>query len=109
MSPHEIQIYQSHLVLSAEMLRKMKKIDDIVVQTVLQHHERMDGSGFPNKVPATRINIVSQVVGIADEFVRVVQRKKNDPKINVLKEMESRASGFSEPVVKAFKEVFKDL
>lgn len=108
MSPSEIQLYHSHPILGSEMLRKMRKMDEIIVQAVLQHHERLDGSGFPHQIPAPQLNMVSQIVGISDEFVRAVQKKKKDPQVDVLKEMESRYSGFSENVVKAFKEVFAD-
>jgi len=37
-----------------------------IAQIVLQHHERLDGSGYPNKLNGDKIILEAKIIGIAD-------------------------------------------
>jgi len=43
-------------------------ISAYVKAMTLQHHERIDGNGYPNRVKGDQINMVAQIVGIADVY-----------------------------------------
>lgn len=47
---------------------KQAGIDESIAQIVLQHHERIDGRGYPEKLRGRQINLESQIVGLADAY-----------------------------------------
>jgi putative nucleotidyltransferase with HDIG domain len=49
----EMQIIQTHSVAGYEMLRKVE-LPDNIAQAIFQHHERCDGSGYPQALKGTR-------------------------------------------------------
>ena len=62
--------FETHPRQSVEMLQRAKLIlGDTVLKTIHQHHERYDGSGFPDKTLADRICPEAFLLGIADMFV----------------------------------------
>jgi HD-GYP domain-containing protein (c-di-GMP phosphodiesterase class II) len=40
-----------------------------VALTVLRHHERVDGTGYPGRIPGDRIPLASKILAIADAWV----------------------------------------
>jgi HD-GYP domain-containing protein (c-di-GMP phosphodiesterase class II) len=39
-----------------------------VADIVLAHHERIDGTGYPNRLPADKIPIGSRIIAVADTY-----------------------------------------
>ena len=100
---HERQLYESHPRHAAELLRELGGIDHVVIQAVFQHHERRDGSGYPIGLGPGQIGRVGEIVGIADEFIRLLVASKRDPKLRIFEQMKLRVfDGFSADVVNAF-------
>ena len=62
---HEIAIMKRHCELGYEMARKSGLPPDCA-DIILQHHERMDGSGYPNGMTAERISESAKIVMVAD-------------------------------------------
>ena len=46
--------YQLHPYLGVEMLRKFPHIPEEVLDVIRSHHERLDGSGYPEKLKGIR-------------------------------------------------------
>jgi len=65
----EYKEMQKHVKLGASMLARSSlplfKVAKIVVE---QHHEKYDGSGYPNKLKGEEIHIYGRIVAIADVF-----------------------------------------
>jgi response regulator RpfG family c-di-GMP phosphodiesterase len=100
------QFYQ-HPLFSAQILRNMALIDETTIQAVEQHHERHDNTGFPKKIAPDRIHRIAEIVGISDEFIRIIQHPNYDSKLGYEKIMQEQVfKGFSEPVVESFQKVF---
>ena len=59
--------YDKHVVYGYEMI-KDKSVDRRVKQAVLDHHERLDRTGFPIAKGATGINRISRVIAVADAY-----------------------------------------
>lgn len=51
----------------AEIARRIKNFDT-VADIVLQHHEKFDGSGYPNGVKGEELNPLSRILTLADSF-----------------------------------------
>lgn len=90
MSDEQRKIYQTHPDLSVKLLMSKKMVVPPDVQkAILQHHERLDGSGFPDKVSGTKIAPLSQIVAFADRFEALLfgadQRPMVDDVMNQLR------------------------
>ena len=42
---------------------------------VAQHHERIDGSGYPNKLQESQISLPSQIAGLIDTYCAITSHK----------------------------------
>ena len=67
---NEFEIMKQHVLLGAKML---EGADDFPVlkaghTIALQHHERWDGNGYPNKLKGEDIHLYARIVAIADVF-----------------------------------------
>lgn len=68
-TPAEKQIYQKHVAGSIEMAKAQKLIlPDAVLKAILQHHEKLNGTGYPNGIVGSKMTIEAQILAIADRF-----------------------------------------
>jgi HD-GYP domain-containing protein (c-di-GMP phosphodiesterase class II) len=69
MNDEQKKLYQTHPDLSVKLLMgKRMVVPPDVQKAILQHHERLDGNGFPDKLIGSKIAPLSQVVALADRF-----------------------------------------
>jgi len=61
----EMKIFQQHPKLGAAILKKMTRFAGIVTP-VLQHHERLDGSGYPHGIYGDNIVVEARILAVAD-------------------------------------------
>ncbi|MCC7441951.1 MAG: HD domain-containing protein, partial [Bdellovibrionales bacterium] len=74
MSDAERIRFRSHPQKGAQYLRTMKGvIPEGVLQAVEQHHERRDGSGFPNGMSGGSIQKVAEIIGVSEDLVRAYE------------------------------------
>ena len=60
--------YQSHTEEGYKILSNMPDIAEGVKRAAREHHERMDGTGFPNGLRGSEIHIYSSIVALADFY-----------------------------------------
>lgn len=65
LSPLEYQLIQTH-ALSGYNILKSVDFPWPIAQTILQHHERLDGSGYPNGITDDEIIIEAKILAVAD-------------------------------------------
>lgn len=70
----EYEYIKSHPEIGAAMLQKLNFSKDIV-QMVLQHHESMDGTGYPKKISGDEIDIGSRILKVADVYDALVSNR----------------------------------
>lgn len=63
----EMKIKKSHCELGYSMLEECG-LSDISKNIILQHHENVDGSGYPNGLTSEDINMESKIVMVAESF-----------------------------------------
>lgn len=83
LSKAEMQIVRKHPQLAYHVLLKTKGVNQDIKFVALQHHERMDGSGYPLKVKANQIHDFSKIIMVCDVFDALTHdrpyRKKISP------------------------------
>jgi putative nucleotidyltransferase with HDIG domain len=60
---HELALMRSHAAAGRDFL---DDVPDDVLSAVLDHHERIDGSGYPRKLRRDEIPLTTQIVSLAD-------------------------------------------
>jgi len=68
LSELEFKLIKSH-VESSFLIANEIDFSPIVKQMILQHHERLDGSGYPNHLKENEIILESRILGVADVVV----------------------------------------
>ncbi|MGN8645295.1 HD-GYP domain-containing protein [Gracilibacillus sp. HCP3S3_G5_1] len=71
----ELKIVQAHTEYGFDMLRKAPNIPLIVAHCAYQHHERMDGSGYPRGIKRNAIHPFARIIGVADVFDAVTSNR----------------------------------
>jgi response regulator RpfG family c-di-GMP phosphodiesterase len=106
MSVEELETFHRHPHEGTKILAGVRGIDSLVLHAVYHHHERRDGSGFPRRAPMGNATQLSEIVGLSDEFVRLLRRAARDPRVKPMHELHSRVfHGFSYPLMRALTDV----
>jgi putative nucleotidyltransferase with HDIG domain len=58
---------KKHPLIGAEIAGKTEQIDT-VVSGIRQHHERIDGKGYPDGIAGDQISLVAKIISVADSF-----------------------------------------
>lgn len=64
---------QTHTIDSAEMLRHAGVDDEVWLTAVLDHHERVDGTGYPRGLRDGDVSIEARILGIVDIYSAMIR------------------------------------
>lgn len=108
LTPEEWKTMQSHVEIGYELVRYSNQ--DILKYAALishQHHEKWDGSGYPNGLKGEQIHLIGRIAAVADVFDALAHDrcyKKAWPLDNVLTFIDEQSGTHFDPlVVQAFK------
>lgn len=83
-----------------------------IAKIVLQHHERCDGTGYPDGLKGSEILLEAKILSIADVFEAMVSHRPYRPGLGAEKAIsvisESSGSHFEPQVVEAFLKLYRD-
>lgn len=74
LSPAEFSHIQNHTVLGAHLLGSIPGLAD-VAQVCLTHHERWDGSGYPNNIKGEDIPPLARLISVADTYCAIISER----------------------------------
>lgn len=101
LTAEETSLMRTHCQLGYDML---KKIDFPwpVAEAVLQHHERLDGSGYPRGLKGDQILLEAGIIGVTDAIVAVAYEQHHQPDLGIaaaLAEVEKYRGKLYDPAV----------
>ncbi len=67
LTDEEFAVIQRHSEQSAAIVRNVPEFQH-VAEMILQHHERLDGSGYPRRITGDQILPAARILAIADSF-----------------------------------------
>lgn len=106
----EFNEIKKHTVYGGEIVRKNMSIPRSVIDIVEQHHERVDGRGYPYGLEGNNISKFAKVVCICDVYDAVSNdrcyRKKFSPNDAYELILAGSGTSFDEKLVKSFKSTF---
>lgn len=110
LTPEEWEIMKQHPVLGRDMVMRTPAAPAAYI--LEQHHERLDGSGYPRGLKGDEITLEAQIVAVADTYDAMTSDRvyrKGMSKADAVAELR-RCAGrlFREDVVNAFLQVLAD-
>lgn len=110
LSQDEFAEIRKHPIYGSEILKKDYRISETIIDAVLQHHERVDGTGYPFGLKASSISKYAKVVCLCDTYDAVsndrIYRKKFSPSDAYELILAGSGSIFDEGVVNNFRKSF---
>lgn len=71
--PQERQKIYSHPILGMEIVEKLGLNFEEIKQAIMEHHERLDGNGYPNR--STKISPLGRIAAVADSFCAMITKR----------------------------------
>ena len=102
---------QEHPVLGTAILQPIKELEEAILG-VKYHHERYDGSGYPEGLKGSQIPLIASIISAADSFDAMTTDRPYRHRLSreeAIKEI-TQASGkqFDPQVVSALLELFQE-
>ncbi len=67
LTPEEYDIIKGHVVMSGRIVEPLQ-LDAFITRAIVEHHERMDGSGYPRALAGEEISPGGRMMAIADSW-----------------------------------------
>jgi PAS domain S-box-containing protein/putative nucleotidyltransferase with HDIG domain len=104
LSEVELQLVRTHPKIGYDLIKSID-LPWPVAMTVLQHHERLDGSGYPLGISGNEILLEAKILGVADVIEAMSSHRPYRPALGMSKALEeiSQKSGvlYDKDVVEA--------
>ncbi|WP_050740816.1 HD-GYP domain-containing protein [Acetobacterium bakii] len=75
LSTIEYEVIKTHSELGYEMVKNEIWLPNACAQIVNNHHERLNGSGYPNNLWGNQIHLNERIVGVADVFDAMTSKR----------------------------------
>jgi PAS domain S-box-containing protein/putative nucleotidyltransferase with HDIG domain len=82
----EFDLIKDHSEVGFSLLQTIE-FSQPVAQMVLQHHERMDGSGYPGGLPGDKIVIGARILGVSDVIESMSSHRPYRPAFSIEKSL----------------------
>lgn len=114
LTPEERAVIQTHSDAGWRWLRAMGETDALVLGLVRHHHERMDGTGYPDRLAGDQIPLAARNFAVIDTFDALTSFRpyrnavSEEAAEQALKELESKAGAWYCPdSVAAFARLYR--
>ncbi len=111
LTPEEYELMKSHVTLGAEILKDFTLVEH-AAEGALYHHERYDGTGYPEGLKGTDIPLYGRIIAIADTFDAMTANRvyrKGMPFDEVLRELRAgRGTLFDPELLDIFLELIEN-
>jgi HD-GYP domain-containing protein (c-di-GMP phosphodiesterase class II) len=75
LSEGEFLLIKRHPAEGHAILVKSSNVGEAPLDITLHHHERMDGKGYPEKLPAARISQLARMAAIVDVYDAITSER----------------------------------
>lgn len=106
LSQDEVAEVRKHVGYGLEILASAPGIDARVCEAIAQHHERIDGSGYPNALQGHEMSVAGRMAAIADSFAALTADRPYAEPLSAFNAMKVLYGGanklYEEPLVEQF-------
>jgi HD-GYP domain-containing protein (c-di-GMP phosphodiesterase class II) len=68
LAPNDYELYKTHTTIGYDLVSKIPNIAQSILAGIMDHHEREDGSGYPNQLRSEDIHPYAKIIAVADLF-----------------------------------------
>lgn len=68
LTPEEFEIMKQHATIGRDMLKKSANVYQYVIDAAYNHHEQIDGKGYPRQLLASELSDFTRIISIVDAF-----------------------------------------
>lgn len=95
LSEKEKRKIKQHPVIGWKIVRKAGNVENDLLEAILMHHEREDGSGYPLGTKAEGISILARILYVANLFDNLASENSNGKALNPFRAFEAmQTEGF---------------
>lgn len=102
----ERTVLQQHPEATVNLFKGKSEVSAFAKVVISQHHERLDGSGYPNKLKGDQIHPLAKIIAIADTYAAMISdrpyRAKHRPDAAIEYIMSSAGFEFDHNLVDVF-------
>ena len=94
LTPDEMEIMKQHVVHSREILAPF--LDTEILEIAVRHHEKLDGSGYPDGLTAKQLTAEQRILAVGDVMSALLGKRSykdqldKDTTLSILNQMASR-------------------
>ncbi|MGQ9569421.1 MAG: HD domain-containing phosphohydrolase [Thermodesulfovibrionales bacterium] len=108
LTDEEIELIKMHTIKGEEVLRPISQLKDIL-PVIRSHHERVDGTGYPDGLKDNEIPFFSRIIAVADTFDSMTSDRPYRPRVSredAIRELKKfSGTQFDFEVVEAFSNI----
>ena len=112
LSPEEWELVRKHPEIGMTIISRLGFLGR-EGESIKNHHERMDGKGYPSRCNGSEIDLLTKILTVADSFDAMTSKrcyKENRSKREAIREMRSCAgTQFDEEVVNVFVSILETM
>jgi len=105
LSVAEMEVMRSHVVRGHELLKKSGNLPKAALEVCLSHHEKMDGTGYPERLAGPQIGLAARMGAVCDVYDAITSNrpyKEAWSPAECLASMFSWEGHFDEDILSAF-------
>lgn len=76
LKPEEREKVLLHPLLGYKMLQRIDIVFDELTRAILEHHELMDGTGYPQRSKGEQISLIGRITAVAEAFASLLAKRK---------------------------------
>jgi len=105
----EFEIIKNHPILGAEIVKRIDQLRD-TAPIIRAHHERYDGTGYPDGLKGEEIPLAARIISVADAFDEMTNENGENLSLYFGSEAlkNNRGSQFDSDIVDLFFNIYKD-
>ncbi|GAB7021653.1 HD-GYP domain-containing protein [Salidesulfovibrio brasiliensis] len=84
LSTAERRKLREHPHRGCEMLKRLGIEDEEILEACAQHHERLDGTGYPMQLKGKEIGLYGRILAVADSYCAMVTDRPHSPRRNAV-------------------------
>lgn len=111
LTDHEMRLVKTHPLVGYEILRKIK-FPWPIARVIYEHHERIDGSGYPQGLKGDEISLEAFILGVADVIEAMISHRPYRPALSLERGLDeisnNRGRLYDEGVVDSCLRLFRD-
>jgi len=83
LSEYERQVIRTHAIRGAELLSSLTSLDEGIIKGVRHHHERYDGTGYPDGLAGEAIPLISRIIMLCDAIDAMLSDRPYRPALSI--------------------------